>query len=80
MPYTIAPRRAGDLPEFWADASKAEALLGWKAERNLQQMMEDTWRWQSKNPEGYGESKKQGNVEPLVRRIDTNRSPVSTYK
>jgi len=53
LPYRIAPRRAGDLPEFWADASKAEKNLGWKAKLGLDQMMADTWRWQSQNPSGY---------------------------
>ena len=53
LPYRIAERRAGDLAAFWADASKAENELGWKAERTLKQMIEDTWRWQSNNPNGY---------------------------
>ncbi|MBY6190512.1 UDP-glucose 4-epimerase GalE [Microbulbifer agarilyticus] len=53
IPYRIAPRRAGDLPAFWADASKAERMLGWKAELGLAEMMADTWRWQSRNPNGY---------------------------
>ena len=54
IPYEIVERRAGDLPEFWADASKAKECLGWTARRDLKQMMRDTWRWQSNNPEGYG--------------------------
>lgn len=53
IPYEIAPRRKGDLDAFWADASKAQAQLGWKAKRSLENMMTDTWRWQSKNPSGY---------------------------
>ncbi|WP_151671952.1 UDP-glucose 4-epimerase GalE [Nitrincola schmidtii] len=53
LPYRITDRRAGDLAAFWADASKAENELGWKAERTLKQMIEDTWRWQSNNPNGY---------------------------
>ncbi|MDO6512881.1 UDP-glucose 4-epimerase GalE [Neptuniibacter sp. 2_MG-2023] len=53
IPYAFADRREGDLPAFWADASKAESELGWKARRTLDQMMEDTWRWQSNNPDGY---------------------------
>lgn len=51
--YEIVGRRAGDLPEFWADATKAKEILGWQATRNISQMMADTWRWQSNNPEGY---------------------------
>ncbi|MEM5534935.1 UDP-glucose 4-epimerase GalE [Neptuniibacter pectenicola] len=53
IPYVFADRREGDLPAFWADASKVESELGWKANRTLDQMMEDTWRWQSNNPDGY---------------------------
>ena len=55
IPYEIKPRRPGDIDKFWADPSKAEIELGWKAELNLDQMMEDTWRWQKKNPNGYDE-------------------------
>ena len=46
LPYEIAPRRAGDLPEFYADASKALRVLGWKTERTLEDMCRDSWRWQ----------------------------------
>ena len=53
IPYQFAPRRDGDLSAFWADASKAQAELGWKADRSLEDMMADTWRWQSQNPNGY---------------------------
>lgn len=53
VPYRIAPRRPGDIAECWADASKAARDLGWQANRDLAQMMADTWRWQSANPEGY---------------------------
>jgi UDP-glucose 4-epimerase len=55
VPYRIAPRRAGDIAECWADPSKAGRELGWKAERGLEAMMADTWRWQVGNPRGYGE-------------------------
>lgn len=54
LPYRIAPRREGDLAAFWADASRAEAQLNWKATKTLEDMMQDTWRWQSMNPRGYG--------------------------
>lgn len=53
IPYEVVEPRAGDLPEFWADAAKAKSLLGWEAKRTLREMMADTWRWQSKNPKGY---------------------------
>lgn len=46
LPYAVAPRRPGDLPEFFADASKAARLLGWRAERSLGEMCRDSWRWQ----------------------------------
>ncbi len=51
--YKIAPRRPGDVAACYADPSKAAALLGWRAERNLADMCADTWRWQSLNPHGY---------------------------
>lgn len=53
VPYVIKPRRSGDLPAFWADPSLAERELGWKVSRGLDEMMRDTWNWQSQNPEGY---------------------------
>jgi len=53
IPYEIVGRRAGDLPEFWANPDKALRELGWSAKRDLNAMMADTWRWQSSNPEGY---------------------------
>lgn len=53
IPYTIAPRRAGDAAACYADPSKAEQELNWKAEKNLEEMCRDAWNWQTKNPEGY---------------------------
>lgn len=53
IPYVIDPRRPGDPDEVYADASKAETLLGWKAQRGIEEMCEDTWRWQKNNPNGY---------------------------
>ena len=53
--YHVAPRRPGDIAECWADPSKAARDLGWKAERSLQEIMTDTWRWQSNNPDGYSD-------------------------
>jgi len=53
VPFQIVPRRPGDIAECWADPAKAATELGWKAERGLDQMMSDTWRWQSANPQGY---------------------------
>ncbi len=51
--YHFAPRREGDLPAYWADASKADKELNWRVSRSLQEMADDTWRWQSRHPEGY---------------------------
>ena len=56
VPYRFAARRPGDLPAFWADPGKAERMLNWKASYSLEQMMRDTWRWQSGNPHGFGET------------------------
>ncbi len=53
LPYEIAERRAGDLPEFYANATKAQNLLRWKTEKTIDEMCVDTWNWQSKNPKGY---------------------------
>lgn len=53
IPHDVVDRRAGDLPAFWADASRAEAELDWRATRTIEQMCADTWRWQSANPQGY---------------------------
>lgn len=53
VPFNISPRRAGDIAECWADPAKALNELGWRAERGLEQMMVDAWRWQSQNPEGF---------------------------
>ncbi len=52
--YRVAPRRKGDISECWADASRAEKVLGWRTRRDLADMCADTWRWQAENPNGYG--------------------------
>jgi UDP-glucose 4-epimerase len=54
VPYRIVERRPGDIAECYADPTKAKAELGWEAEKGLVEMCRDSWRWQSKNPEGYG--------------------------
>ena len=53
VPYEVKPRRAGDIAACYAAPEKALSELGWKAERGIDEMMEDTWRWQSNNPNGY---------------------------
>jgi len=54
VPYVIAPRRPGDIAVCYADASKAERLLGWRAERTLEDMCRDSWRWQTRCAEENG--------------------------
>ena len=51
--YKIVDRRPGDIATCYSDPSKALAELGWKAERGIEEMCEDSWRWQSQNPNGY---------------------------
>ena len=53
IPYEIKPRRAGDIAACYSDASKAKKELGWEAEYGIDRMCEDSWRWQSRNPDGY---------------------------
>jgi UDP-glucose 4-epimerase len=53
VPHEFAPRRSGDLAAFWADPTRAERVLGWRVQRALDDMCADTWRWQSRNPQGY---------------------------
>jgi UDP-glucose 4-epimerase len=53
VPYQIAPRRPGDIATCYAQPTKAKALLGWQAEKTLDDMVRDSWRWQSANPHGY---------------------------
>ena len=54
VPYSIVGRRPGDVAQCWADPSRAAHDLGCRAVHDLARMCEDTWRWQSENPEGYG--------------------------
>ena len=55
VPYKIAPRRAGDIAKCFADPSYAYEQLGWRATRGIKEMCEDSWRWQSQNPNGYAQ-------------------------
>ena len=55
LPYKIVGRRPGDIGTCYADPTKSREILGWVAEKNLQDMCRDAWRWQSKNPMGYEE-------------------------
>ena len=53
--YAIKPRRAGDIATCYCDASKAKRELGWEAEKGIEEMCADSWRWQSMNPNGYND-------------------------
>lgn len=53
LPYHFAPRRDGDLPAYWANADRAKKLLNWETRLNLHDMVQDSWNWQSKNPNGF---------------------------
>ena len=53
IPYSIKPRRAGDIATCYSDATKAKEELGWEAQFGIKEMCEDSWRWQKNNPNGY---------------------------
>ncbi|WP_416145240.1 UDP-glucose 4-epimerase GalE [Planococcus koreensis] len=53
IPYQITSRRPGDLAEYYANPQKAKEILGWKAEKSLEDMCRDSWRWQTANPDGF---------------------------
>ena len=55
IPYAIKDRRPGDIAACYSDATKAKVELGWKAQYGIREMCEDSWRWQSQNPNGYDE-------------------------
>ena len=53
VPYEVVARRPGDIAACWADPTLAHELMNWRATRDLAQMCQDSWRWQSSNPDGY---------------------------
>lgn len=55
IPYTIKPRRAGDIATCYANSNKAKEVLGWTVQKTLADMVRDSWGWQSQNPNGYEE-------------------------
>jgi len=61
IPYTIVPRRFGDIASCYADPSLAKARLGWQARLDLRRMCEDSWRWQQMNPNGFDVSNQAAN-------------------
>ena len=52
VPFAFGPRRQGDLPCFYADPQRARDVLGWQTEKDVDDMCQDTWRWQKANPDG----------------------------
>jgi len=68
IPCAIAPRRHGDVAAMWADPGKARRELGWQAERTLEDMCADGWRWQRQNPAGYADIDGQAAAGSLLRR------------
>lgn len=71
VPYEFAPRRAGDVAQYFADVSLAASVLGWRAKRTIDDMCRDAWRWQESNPDGYRSAANQapgaGHSEPVNR-------------
>lgn len=57
IPYIITDARMGDIPISYADPTAAATGLGWKAQRGLEEMCIDAWRWQKNNPAGYSDKK-----------------------
>ncbi len=55
VPYVVVPRRSGDVAECYSNPKKAKEELGWEAQYGIERMCEDSWRWQSMNPNGYGD-------------------------
>jgi UDP-glucose 4-epimerase len=53
VPYSVGPRRSGDIATCYSDPTKAKNELNWQASLGLAEMMEDSWRWQKNNPKGY---------------------------
>jgi UDP-glucose 4-epimerase len=56
VPYSIKPRRAGDIATCYCNPAKAKAELGWEAKYGIDDMVRDSWNWQRKNPDGYPET------------------------
>jgi UDP-glucose 4-epimerase len=71
VPYEIVARRPGDVAEVYADPALANALLGWRAELDVEAMCRDAWRWQSMNPGGYGDGTAEAEPEAEPERLVT---------
>ena len=55
LPYTVDPRRGGDIAECYAEPTKARDEMGWEAKLGIEEMCASSWKWQSTNPNGYKE-------------------------
>lgn len=64
--YAIKERRSGDIATCYSDSSKAKTELGWEAKRNIEEMCEDSWRWQSQNPNGYADNADTAVAEKII--------------
>ena len=53
LPFVLSPRRVGDVAAYWADPQRAQSAFNWQAKKSIDDMCQDTWRWQSQNPNGY---------------------------
>jgi len=69
IPYKLVPRRAGDVPIYVADPTKAKMELGWEATIGIEQMTQDTWRWQTQNPNGFRTDEEVSAAEDSERRL-----------
>lgn len=74
LPYVIRERRAGDIAANWCDASKAERMMGWKAQYDIADMCRDSWNWQSHNPNGLRRRRVAKTYIPLLPRSHVVRS------
>jgi UDP-glucose 4-epimerase len=66
VPTIASPRRAGDPAAIWADASRAEEVLGWRASHTLESIVETAWRWHSTHPAGYGQAQRGARPVPAA--------------
>lgn len=80
VPYTFAPRRAGDVAVCYADPTLAAELLGWCAKRNIEAMCIDHWRWQQKNPTGFPCMNEQKLQSKCDARYVNNRASLPNYR
>lgn len=74
IPYTVGPKRDGDLAAVFADPSKAERDFGWKTKRGLKKMCEDMWRWQEGNPWGFNDEDEHQQAPPAACILDRRMS------